>query len=388
MDKHEFFEAYVPTDSEHGSAFLLQDLGQRFVSEPHPEAIKIEVAILGIPEDRGSRDNKGCATGANAVRDELYRLQDHFAFGISDLGNLKRGNTLDDTYKALEMVLIDLEAEKIFPIVIGGSQDLCYSQFTALGRSNNKIDLLAIDSCFDLDDRQETGRSGGASSTWLTAVLSHEPDILFNYSNIGYQTYFASEPVLRLMDKLSFDIYRLGELASNIHDTEPVIRSAHMISFDINAIRFSDAPARGRQNPHGFYGEEACQLMRFAGLNSQLSSLGLYEYNPTLDVRNQTAQLLAQMIWYFLDGFAYRKQENPLTHSSHFVKYRTMVNKQSTEILFYKSRKSKRWWMQVPYPENIKRNDHVHLVPCLYEDFQAASQGEMPDRWWRTYQKL
>jgi formiminoglutamase len=27
-------------------------------------------------------------------------------------------------------------------------------------------------------------------------------------------------------------------------------------------------------------------------------------------------------------------------------------------------------------------------VPCRYEDYTMAVNGEMPDLWWRTYQKL
>src|SRR3546814_12147787 len=57
------------------------------------------------------------------------------------------------------------------------------------------------------------------------------------------------------------------------------------------------------------------------------------------------------------------------------------------EVVFYKSNRSGRWWMQIPYPEQHSRNDRFHLVPCSYRDYQQASSGEMPDRWWKTYQK-
>jgi hypothetical protein len=45
--------------------------------------------------------------------------------------------------------------------------------------------------------------------------------------------------------------------------------------------------------------------------------------------------------------------------------------------------------MDVPYPAGTeKKYERHHLVPCTYEEFQMASAEEMPDRWWKTYQKL
>jgi len=57
-------------------------------------------------------------------------------------------------------------------------------------------------------------------------------------------------------------------------------------------------------------------------------------------------------------------------------------------VIFVKSKKTDRWWMQVPYPTGGSRNERSHLVPCSYEDYKIAVSGEMPDLWWRTYQKL
>jgi formiminoglutamase len=33
-------------------------------------------------------------------------------------------------------------------------------------------------------------------------------------------------------------------------------------------------------------------------------------------------------------------------------------------------------------------NERFHLVPCQYDDYKTAVSGDMPDLWWRTYQKL
>lgn len=59
------------------------------------------------------------------------------------------------------------------------------------------------------------------------------------------------------------------------------------------------------------------------------------------------------------------------------------------ELVFYKSTISDRWWYGRAIPgEQEARFERHHLVPCSYGDYQAACREEVPDRWWRTFQKL
>lgn len=389
MDLNLLFSPLEISQVNPGDGFRSTQLGGQIdlYTDSFPDLERVQVALIGVPEDRGALNNKGCAAGADFIRKELYLLEHNFELKIADLGNLIPGENLKDTYAALEHIVKELLSRKIFCIVLGGSQDLTYPQYCAYNTPNAKVDLLVIDSHFDLST-EIIGAQETTSSSFLNKIIVHEPDFLFNYSNIGYQSYFVSQEMLRLMDKLCFDTFRLGELSGKIQEAEPIIRSANLLSFDMHALRFSDAPARAGQSPHGFYGEEACQLFRYAGMNDQLTSLGIYEFNPAYDVRNQTAQLLAQMVWYFLEGFSFRKQENPLNSSLNFIKYRTNVSDHPAEIIFFKSRSTGRWWMQVPYPERYARNEHFHLTPCTYEDYKQACSGELPDRWWKTIQKL
>jgi hypothetical protein len=190
------------------------------------------------------------------------------------------------------------------------------------------------------------------------------------------------------MDKLYFDVHRLGDFRNNISIAEPIIRNANMLSFDISAIRSADAEGNANASPNGFYGEDACQIARYAGMNDKLSSIGFYEYNPEYDPRGQTAMLLSQMVWYFIDGFYNRKKELPMLPKSQYITYRTSLKDGTHELVFVKSKKTDRWWMQVPYPTGGSKNERHHLVPCRYEDYQLANSGEMPDLWLRTYQKL
>jgi arginase family enzyme len=344
------------------------------------------IALLGVGEERNAHDNEGCSQSPNIVRNYLYKLTGfNSSVKIVDLGNLKIGATTNDTYFALSTILEELIKNNTLPIIIGGSQDLTYANFLAYKNLEQTVNLVSIDSKFDLGVPDEDINS----QNFLTKIILHQPNFLFNYSNIGYQTYFVDKEESDLMNKLYFDTYRLGQVQKNIEEVEPIVRNADIISFDVSALRQSEAPGNKNSSPNGFYGEQACQITRYAGLSDKLTSIGFYEINPELDYNNQTSHSVAQMIWYFIDGFINRKNDFPIGSRKSYLKYMVNIQEGENEVVFFKSDKSERWWMDVPYPshDKIKYERHL-LIPCSYDDYQTACNDEVPNRWWQTFQKL
>ena len=355
-----------------------------------PDLDKADIAIIGVKEERNSQDNAGCSLAPDYVRKYLYDLyQGPYNTRIADLGNIRAGNTVEDTYFAVKTVLSELLENNVTPLIIGGSQDITYANYQAYEELGQIINIVSVDSRFDIGLNKDEKLS---HLNYLSKILTHKPNYLFNYANIGYQTYFVDQDAIELMDKLYFDAYRLGEVRQNLEETEPIVRNADLLSFDVGSIRQSDAPGSGQASPNGFYGEEACQIVRYAGLSDKLTSIGFYETNPAFDKGEQTAHLLAQMIWYFVDGFYHRKNDYPDKHlkdSNAFVKYVVSIKEFQNKIAFYKSKKSNRWWMEVPCPPNLQRKySRQFLVPCSYKDYQEACQNEIPEKWWQVYQKF
>ncbi|MGZ3863502.1 MAG: formimidoylglutamase [Bacteroidia bacterium] len=359
---------------------------QTHTQKSFPDLEHIDMAIVGVCEDRLALTNKGCANAPNEVRKHLYKL---FTSGytprIADLGNIMPGHSEKDTYFALQETIDFLIRNNVLPIIIGGSQDLTYAQFRGYEKLEQTINIVNIDSTFDIGSADDNLNN----KTFLGKIILHQPNYLFNYSNIGYQTYLVQPSALNMMNKLYFDTYRLGQIRDNIVEAEPIIRHADMMSFDMSALKHSDAPAHEEASPNGFYAEEACQMMRYAGMNDKLTSLGIYEINPDFDAQGKTASLAAQMIWCFVDGFYGRKKDFPSRSNPDYTRFHVFLQDNKYEINFYKSAKSDRWWMEVPYPpdKNLKFERHT-LIPCSYKDYETACKDDIPDRWWQTYQKL
>lgn len=351
-----------------------------------PQSEEMDIAIIGVKEDRAALNNAGCSNAPDEVRKYLYKLfPGAWNCRIADLGNIRQGFTIEDTYFALTSALEYLIANRILPVIIGGGQDLTFAMYKAYEKLEQIINVTVVDPMFDLGETSKELNS----QTFLSRMIMQKPNYLFNYTNLGYQTYFIDQAALDLMKKLLFDTYRLGMLTPDLKDTEPLLRNADMVSIDIGAIRAADAPGNGNVSPNGFTGDQACRLARYAAMSDKLSSIGFFEYNPTFDQNGLTAHLLAQMLWYVFEGFNSRKKDIPTRNPEEFIRYIVPVADFSDGIVFLKSRKTDRWWMEVVCgPDNRKKYSNHFIVPCTYGDYKTACNSEMPDRWWQVYQKL
>ena len=90
----------------------------------------------------------------------------------------------------------------------------------------------------------------------MNKIILQQPSYLFNFTNIGYQSYLVDPQMVETMDNLYFDTYRLGVVVSDMQDVEPVLRAADIVSIDMSAVRRSDAPGVQDAQPNGFYGEQ------------------------------------------------------------------------------------------------------------------------------------
>ena len=107
------------------------------------------------------------------------------------------------------------------------------------------------------------------------------------------------------------------------------------------------------------------------------------------DPREQTAMLLSQALWYFLEGYYQRKDDYPARARDQYVKFHVKIQDHKEEIIFYKSKKSERWWMEVPVETDLMTKYERHyMVPCSHRDYQDAMDNNIPDRWWQVFQKM
>ena len=344
------------------------------------ETVKIaDIAIIGVTEDRNS-DNKGCAGAPDEIRKELYKLYTPSDINIVDFGNLKQGKNVNDTYFALSEIIFECFKNETAVIILGGSKDLIVPVCNTYRKREKQFNLCVIDSTFNLSENPDLI----SSENYLSHILDKNKK-LFTYTNIGYQTYYNSFEEINLI-KTDYEALRLGIARTNLFGNEPFIRDADFVAVSIGSIKMTDAPGIKNPSVHGFYGEEMCQLAKYAGLSDHVSAFGLFEINPEFDNRNQTSALGAQIIWHFIESFYKRKTEYDKKIIKKYKQYNVKIEDISDNIVFYKSSKTDRWWVEIPY--HIKNKEKVYLLSCTKEDYIKAGNNEIPERWWKFFQKL
>lgn len=380
-------EFFTPISKEILSDSILNDsvfenvVVKNIEGQIFPDLQGVSLVLFDVQESRGAVGNEGTGVGADSVRKELYKLYSgNWNLTIADLGTVKGGNLLKDTYFAVKEIVQSLLKKNILPIIIGGSQDLIYANYKAYEGLDQMVNLAVASPKFNF------GKMDGEldSESFLSKIILDEPANLFNYANLGYQTYYNSFEEISLIEKLNFEAHRVG-LLKDITIAEPVMRDADVVAIDIGVVRAGEAPGNEESNPNGIYGDDVCALSRYAGISDKVTSFGVFEYNPLFDVNNQTAKLISQIVWYFIEGYSLRTNDYPYGTKDTYLKY--MVPFEDEVISFYQSDKSLRWWMQVEIDVESKYTRHV-LIPCSNEDYLNAIEGKIPDRWLNVHRKV
>ena len=371
-DLHEFLSpvnvAELNDDNPYNSSQFASIM--KIYEEELPDLTGIDLVFVGVNEFRGSGFTSKM-NAADAVRKQFYQLHYwHKDISIADIGNIKSGATINDSYAAVKMVIKELLEMNKTVVILGGSHDITLAQYFAYKDLNQLIDATIVDACIDLKS-ESTFRS----DNFLMEMLTSEPNMVRHYNHIGFQSYFVNPHMLETIDKLRFDCFRVGMVKSQIEEMEPVIRNSHMMSFDISAIKNSDAPA-STCSPNGLLGEEACNLTRYAGMSPSISTIGIYGYDAAKDVHNLTALQIAQMLWYFIDGKSRSNHESELIEKQNFNEFHTAFAEVDT--VFIQSKRTGRWWMQLPDKK---------MIPCSYNDYVFASNNEIPERWLRAQER-
>ncbi len=332
-----------------------------------------DILLLGCGEYRGDGKPNAVESVADKVREEFYTMFSwHPGIRVADLGDLRLGHQVSDSMAALKSILSEIHQRGKIALVIGGSHDMSTAQYQVFKDAGQLVHMACVDSLVDIDERETPD-----ARSFLMDLFVSQPNFLKHYSHIGFQIYYHHPNLLDTLDRLRFDLFRLGRVREDLEEMEPVLRSADLLSFDMASLRFADAPYCPKNSPNGLSGEEACTLFRYAGMAPQLNSIGLYGVHPDHDALPLTARLMAQMIWYFIDGYSLRRKESDLSQLSDFYQFHLQIAEEDT--LFLKSKSTNRWWMSLPGSS---------LVPCSYRDYQLASSGQIPERWFREQERL
>jgi len=328
----------------------------------------IDIAIVGLNEYRNSDEISDESLNLENFRREFYSLfYGNWSANILDLGDVISGKSYSDTYYAVNSIHQDLINQNIVVIFIGGGQDFTFPIYQSLSKKHNKVNISSVDNKFDFGKIKKQF----SSSSYMSKIIMDKKNSLNHFCNLGYQTFLNSQEEIDLLNKFNFESHRLGEITENIKIVEPVLRETNLLTVDFKSIKSSELNFVHNYS-NGFESSQFCSVLRYAGMSNSINSVGLFELlNSSI-----SSALLSQSIWYFIEGYCLRIKEDP--NSSNFKGYTYNVFCEGTNLKFYNSELSQKWWVE--FINEIETKNISLLLPCNKRDYLMACDGTFSDR--------
>jgi arginase len=289
------------------------------------------VHIIGVPLDLGGA-RRGVDMGPSAFRiaglgDRLSEL----GYVISDRGDLsspipETAEAVDPTKKYIneiarvcrELYNVALRSHEAgaLPLVLGGDHSLAAGSVAASADyvrsvTSYPLGLIWVDAHGDMNTPQTTN-TGNVHGMPLAALLGQEPNEL---ASIGSSPSVSPAQTV-LVGIRNLDEQEKGKIrASGVHvftmkdiDREGIATIAERaialaskgtggihVSFDLDACDPTYAPGVGTPVRGGLDYREAHMVMELVADSQRLVALDLVEVNPTLDIRNTTAEFATEL---------------------------------------------------------------------------------------------
>ncbi len=341
-----------------------------------------DLVIVGFPENRSLESFPLSVAAPNEIRRYLYRLATPTTpFAVADLGNIILGEDAEESVHIMAAALEPIFKENKPVLLLGGTQEATVGLCLAMAEDESLTRYVGIDARPDLFGKT-------APDSFHYDMLTRLPINLAHFALVGLQQHYMTFDEREALRRINAEIVRLGVLQTDVRQAEPPLRLAHLVSFDMSALRQADAPGVRFPSPTGLSVEQACQIARFAGMGYDVRAFALCETLPPLDIDGRTAHAAALIAWYFIEGWYHRPMDRPAADRHNLLKYAvSMSSGPVKEVVFYKNPQTDRWWMEVPAYTGAERG-RTKLVPCTERDYQTALRDEAPDKWWREYGAL
>ena len=330
MQKH-WIQTELRDTVLYNNDYAENSIGSRLKSLSAAASEKPRICLLGI-----------CPKGMSLVRQELF----NFSWNFSNIELVDLGEFRKDTHAFILPVLRHLVETNQNLVLIGGAEDRSGLITRAFGLRPHRTAIYLSESTEYLQGL-EFNRAD------LSAVLGTQAHICSTHQH-------------------DLECVSLGRLRETPENVEPIVRRAAFMSVHISAMRWSDAPAQISKSSSGLHNEELCQILRFAGYNEKMNTVGFSGFDHTHPGARGTANIIAQSIWYYLQGFNNRWYEDS-SRKVGLKEFVVQMKEIETPLSFLKSEQSGRWWL------SLSDNGNKQVYPCAYQDYVLACEGTLSD---------
>lgn len=322
------------------------------------EIVENSIVLLFVSDFRGA-GGEAEVHMFNTVRKYFYRLSGlDFEAPLVDLGNLISGKTLQDSHYVVQEVVSACLYKNAIPVIVGGSNDFAFSLFSTLNFHQKNNNYTQISNVVSLSNEGETI----SEKNFMNWLFSSKSFSLGNFHLLGYQKHLNEMDSVKLIKEVEFDILRLADMMNSTEKTEPFFRRADLVTVNCDAVEsFSDAFSIHPQ-VNGLNRREICAYMKEIGLSEKLKSVGIFNFNVESE-NPLNHQLLAQMLWYLVEGINIQKSHPKERNYETFL-----VLIDDKDYAFKRDMFSGLWYFG-------NDEDIENCIPCSKEDYENAKRG-------------
>ena len=338
-----------------------------------PSCICNNIEIFGVDDfDINSQYNIAFFTMNDDLESEKFRTRFYsLHYGdwkqkIIDLGKFNYGHSIEDSNFALKEITKKLSGLGIFIICIGGNSSLLNVVSESLSENNNYLNIVSVDKILGIDS--ETNEI--SNTNYISHLIQSDNLKLNFFCNLGYLRHLNSFYKIELLRKIKFDMLSLGDLRFEFSEAEPIMRDSHIVNFNLESLK-SNAINFKLTSPNGLTAFEACNLSRYAGISSSMKIVCFNNVKSTIECNS----VLSEMIWYSIEGYNNRYDDNFLNESDFIYYY---VEVEGHNFKFYKNKISKRWWVEY-ISEGIISIDK-DIIPCSENDYKLSQNSIISER--------
>lgn len=333
----------------------------KLISSEIPEG---GIVLVFCSDYRGLKGGNAEILDFRGVREEFYQLSKlDFEVPVCDLGDLISGKSHQDTHYILQEILSMCFYKNAVPVVIGGSNDLAFSMFSALNFHQENINYTQISNVISLKNEGEEI----TEENFLSKILGSKTFSIKNYHHLGYQKHLNELDSVKLMKEVEFDVMRLAEMMNTTERAEPYFRKADLITLNCDAVESFAENFSVNPQVNGLNRREICAYMKEAGLSENLKAVGIFNFDAENEDR-LNAQLLAQMIWYLVEGINIQRS-HPKERS--YETFWVMIG--DHDYAFQRDTFSNLWYFGAD--EKVE-----NLIPCARADYEDAKRGFLNTR--------
>lgn len=272
-------------------------------------------AILGFPQGIGIRNmggKEGARDGPAGFRKAFYKLPNYFEKKeglLLDLGNIKidLDSDLPSIHKRLIEIIPILAKYNIFPIILGGGNDVTYAGVRGLKESSqvNRLGLVTFDAHLNLHEVPEKFIS--ASS--MQRIMSEFPDLIkcSNVVYFGSRKETISPHYARHVLDNNMHIFYKDKISNLQRDLLQGLNLANfecdgvIISFDMDCCDAGMFPGTSFPIPGGFNSDEIIEIAKSLSKFRMGVYLDIINLNPEEDRNDITSGMAALFLFHYLE---------------------------------------------------------------------------------------